>query len=70
MAYGAYWKLGYTYKMKVKSEYIPDRLVDRIQAQNETFKRFRALTEEWIDLALLIGQFEIDQAKKMIKKGG
>lgn len=68
--YGAYWKLGYTYKMKVKSEYVPDELVEKIQTQNASFKRFKSLTEEWIGLALLIGQFETERAKKIIKKEG
>ena len=68
--YGSYWKLGYTYKMKVKSEYIPDELVVKIQTQNETFKRFKSLTEEWVGLALLIGQFETEREKKMITKKG
>jgi hypothetical protein len=68
--YGSYWKLGYTYKMKVKSEYIPDQLVETIQRQNETFRTFKALTEEWVDLALQIGQFETERAKQKLKKEG
>jgi hypothetical protein len=68
--YGSYWKLGYTYKMKVKSEYIPDQLVEEIQRQNEEFKRFKTLTEEWIDLALQVGQIQTEQKKNLIKKGG
>lgn len=66
--YGEYWKLGYTYKMKVKSEYIPEEFVEKIRSQNENFKIFKKLTEEWIDLALIIGQFETENAKKQIKK--
>jgi len=68
--YGSYWKLGYTYKMKVKSEYIPDQLVEMIQRQNEVFRRFRALTEEWVDLALEIGRFETEREKKNLKSEG
>ena len=68
--YGSYWKLGYTYKMKVRSEYIPDKLVEKIQAQNEAFKKFKSLTEEWVRLALRIGQIETERAKKMIKNEG
>lgn len=68
--YGEYWKLGYTYKMKVRSEYIPEELVEEIKSQNDAFKKFKKLTEEWVDLALLIGQFETEKAKKLIKKGG
>ena len=56
--------------MKAKSEYIPDRLVEMIQRQNDVFRKFRALTEEWVDLALEIGQFETEREKKKLKKEG
>lgn len=68
--YGSYWKLGYTFKMKVSSEYIPDQLVEKIQMQNEAFKRFKSLTEEWVGLALQIGKMETEREKKLIKKEG
>lgn len=68
--YGEYWKLGYTYKMKVKSEYIPEELVEEIKSQNDAFKKFKDLTDEWVGLALLIGQFETEKSKKLIKKEG
>lgn len=65
--YGDYWKLGYTYKMKVRSEYIPEQLVEKIKSQNDSFRKFKELTEEWVSLALLIGKYETDRDKKLIK---
>ncbi len=56
--------------MKVKSEYIPEQLVEKIRSQNDAFRKFKELTEEWVGLALLIGKFETERDKKMIKKQG
>ena len=65
--YGAYWKLGYTYKMKSRSHYVPDELVKAVRAQNAEFKKFKKLTEEWIELALSAAEKEIGDAKKKLK---
>jgi hypothetical protein len=65
--YGSYWKLGYTYKMKSRSHYVPKELVKTIQAQNAEYKKFKKLTEEWIDLALTAAEKELGDAKKKLK---
>ena len=65
--YGEYWQLGYSYKMKSRSHYIPDDLVEVVQAQNLTYRKFKKLTEEWIDLALLIAENDLARAKKKTK---
>lgn len=66
--YGSYWKLGYTYKMKSRSHYVPEELVKTIREQNAEFKKFKKLTEEWIDLALTAAEKELANAKKKLKK--
>lgn len=65
--YGSYWKLGYTHKMKSRSHYVPDELVKTIRAQNDEFKKFKKLTEEWINLALTVAEKELADAKKKLK---
>jgi hypothetical protein len=64
--YGSYWQLGYTFKMKARSHYVPDDLIETVRLQTDTYRRFRALTEEWIELALMIAQNEFEAAKKDI----
>ena len=66
--YGEYWQLGYTYKMKQRNHYVPSDLVKMVATQNEEFKRFKKLIEEWIDLALFCAQQEFEKMKKEIKK--
>ena len=66
--YGSYWQLGYTYKMKSRSHYVPDNLLKTVREQTDAYRRFKYLTEEWLDLALLIAQDEFEKTKKDIKK--
>ena len=65
--YGSYWQLSYTYKMKSKTLYIPEELTKAVEKQNKEYKRFKTLMEEWIDLALLLAQIELEEAKKKLK---
>ena len=49
---GPYYQLSYTREMKSRTEYIPrDRLGD-VRAQIRAYKRFRALTDEWVRLSI------------------
>ena len=68
--YGAYWQLGYTYKMKSRNHYVPEELLTAVSKQTETYRRFKKLTQEWVDLAMLIAQAEFEQTKKSLKKKG
>ncbi len=61
--YGEYWKIGYTHKMKNRSHYTPEVLVEK----KCKYKQFKKLTEEWIKLAIMIAVKELDQTKKKIK---
>ena len=65
--YGNYWQLGYTFKMKARSHYVPDDLIEIVRVQTDTYRRFKSLTEEWVELALLIAQSEFDAVKNAAK---
>jgi hypothetical protein len=66
--YGSYWQLGYTYKARVKSYYIPDDLIKTVQDQNDEYRKFKKLTEEWVEIAIEIAQNELEEIKKKMKK--
>ena len=68
--YGNYWQLGYTHKMKRHSHYVPDNLIKIVREQTDAYRRFRALTEEWVELALMIAQKEFEWTKEDITKDG
>jgi hypothetical protein len=61
--YGSYWKLGFTYKMKSRSYYINEELVDKVENWNKEFRNFKQLTEEWIELSLKLAEMELTEAK-------
>jgi hypothetical protein len=49
---GGYWQLSYTYQMKSKTEYVRPEALKRIRQETATFKKFKALMDDWIDLEL------------------
>ncbi len=49
---GAYWQVSYTREMKGRSEYVRREWVTEIRKQIATHKRFRHLTDQWVDLSI------------------
>jgi len=65
--YGNYWQIGYTYKAKSHTHYVLDDLVETIRSQNEAYRDFKKLIDEWIGLALTIAKSELKAAKNKLK---
>jgi hypothetical protein len=49
---GAYYQLSYTREMKSRTEYVPRDRLSEVRRQIRSYKRFRALIEEWIKLSI------------------
>jgi hypothetical protein len=49
---GAYYQLSYTRDMKSRTEYVARDAVRDVRRQIENYKRWKALTTEWIDLSI------------------
>jgi len=47
-----YWQLNFMRRMKSRSEYVRDEHVEAVRAELDTYKTFKLLVEEWIDLAI------------------
>ena len=62
--YGAYWQLSYTYKGKGKTEYIRDIFVDQVKIETVNFKRYRKLTDQWIELSIQLSRLKMNAGKK------
>jgi hypothetical protein len=54
-----YWQISYTHLMKSRTEYVRPELVKKTATQIATFKKFKALTAEWVDLAIQLAKLEI-----------
>jgi len=49
---GAYYQLSYTRDMRSRTEYIARDALSDVRRQIANYKRFKALTEEWVDLSI------------------
>jgi hypothetical protein len=49
---GGYYQISYTYKMKSRTEYVRPPFVKQVAKQVKSYKCFKNLMEEWIELAL------------------
>ena len=58
---GAYYQLSYTRDMKSRTDYVPRDYVPELRREIENYKRFKELTDEWIDLS-------IEQSRLMMKR--
>lgn len=51
-----FYQISYTHKMKSRSEYLRKENLAAIRHETANFKRFKKLTEQWVDLALELSQ--------------
>lgn len=49
---GPYYQLSYTREMKSRTEYIPREAVREVRQQIAKYKRFKALTTQWVALSI------------------
>ena len=61
---GGYYQVSYTYRMKSKTEYVKAEFVQDLKGQIATFKRFKTLMQQWIDLSIRHSQMKIKLAKE------
>ena len=60
---GPYYQLSYTHKMKSRTEYVRPMFVKNLRRQIAEYKRFKKLTEKWVDLSIEKSKLQIDLAK-------
>ena len=63
---GGFYQISYTYRMKSKTEYVRPEFVKDLKKQIADFKKFKKLTQEWIDLAIEHSQLKIKIAKEKL----
>jgi ribosomal protein L29 len=49
---GAYYQLSYTRQMKSRTEYVARENVREVRREIANYKRFKSLSEEWVDLGI------------------
>ncbi len=58
---GAYYQLSYTRQMRSRTEYVPRDYLPKVRREIRNYKRFKALTAQWIALS-------IEQSRLMMKR--
>jgi hypothetical protein len=61
---GAYWQISYTRAMKSHTEYVRQDCVADIRRQIAAYKRFKTLTELWIDLSIEASKLRMQLGQK------
>ena len=61
---GAYYQLSYTWEMKSRTDYIAREHVRDVRRRIANYKRFKALTSEWIALSIEQSRLEMKRMPK------
>jgi len=65
--HGPYFQLSYVHNGKSTTQFIQKELVPVVSQQLTNYKQFRALTAEWVDLALAIAMEQLATDKASLK---
>jgi hypothetical protein len=62
--HGPYYQLSYVHKGQSTTQFIQPRFVTEVKQQLANYKRFKALTAQWVDLALTYTKLTLQEAKQ------
>ena len=62
--HGPFYKLSYTHGGKSTTQFIRPQFVPEVRQQLEAYKKFKALTQQWVTLALQLSKLELQQARQ------
>ena len=60
-----FYQISYTHHMRGRSEYVRTEDLATLRKETTTFKRFKALIDRWVGLALIASQLRVRQAKRI-----
>jgi hypothetical protein len=58
-----YWQLSYTYRMKSYTQYVRKDSMEAVRAETENYRKYKALTDRWVELGIEISKFVLFQEK-------
>ena len=58
-----YWQISYTQK-RSKTEYIRDEFVAQIKSEIAEYKKYKSLTEKWVELSIKLSKEKLKIQKK------
>lgn len=66
--HGPYYQLSYSHKGRSTSQFIKEEFLDDTKRQIDNYKKFKKLTEMWVELAIEHAKLKIEIAKENLKK--
>jgi hypothetical protein len=66
--HGPYYQLSWVHAGKSTTQFIRHPFLHQVKAQLATYKTFRRLTDEWVELALEAAKIKLQAAKDAAKK--
>jgi hypothetical protein len=61
---GAYYQLSYTRQTKSRTEYVARERLHVVRREIANYKRFKALTEQWVDLSIEHSRLSMKLARR------
>jgi hypothetical protein len=62
--HGPYYQVSYTWRGKSTTQFIKEEKVEDVEEQLQNYKRFRDLTQEWVDVSVQIARLGRKKNKK------
>jgi hypothetical protein len=66
--HGPFYQLSYTHNGKSTTRFVRSGYVPQIKKELANYKRFRKLTQTWVDLELNLSQLRLEQARRDAEK--
>lgn len=61
--HGPFYQLSYSHRGKSTTQFIRPQFVAQVRRQLAAYKRFKALNEEWVGLALELSKAKMEEAR-------
>src|SRR5467141_4415514 len=61
--HGPFYKLSYTHRGKSTTQFVRPPFVPEVRKQLAAYKKFKALTQQWVTLALELCKLEMQEAR-------
>ena len=66
--HGPFYQLSYTHQGKSTTRFVRPGYVPQIKKELANYKRFRKLTQSWLELELTLSQLRLEQARRQAEK--
>jgi hypothetical protein len=63
-----HWILSYTFNKKGHTEYIRNELANEVNIQINNYKKFKILTDKWIELSIQLAQEKLKNSRQELEE--